>query len=86
MKLAPSAHRVTTAHLQAVYPFVCEGGLGKNGVYIGQDLLGGAFIYDAFELYEQGVITSVNERWAFVRYGTDVGSRATDPSFTLARA
>ncbi len=60
MKLAPSAHRVTTAHLQAVYPFVCEGGLGKNGVYIGQDLLGGAFIYDAFELYEQGVLTSPN--------------------------
>lgn len=29
---------------------------------------------------EQGVITSVNERWAFVRYGADVGSRATDPA------
>jgi hypothetical protein len=28
---------------------------------------------------EQGVITSVNNRWVFVRYGID-GSRATDPA------
>src|SRR5918996_640577 len=54
------AHRLTTAHLQAVYPFVAEGGLGGRGVYIGRDLFGAAFTYDAFELYDQGVLTSPN--------------------------
>jgi len=55
-----SAHRLTTAHLQAAYPFVSEGGLGGRGAYIGRDLFGGAFVYDAFELYEQGHLTSPN--------------------------
>lgn len=54
------AHRLTTAHLQAAYPFVAEGGLGGRGAFIGRDLFGGSFSYDAFELYEQGVITSPN--------------------------
>jgi type IV secretory pathway VirB4 component len=54
------AHRLTTAHLQAAYPFVSEGGFGGRGAYIGRDLFGGAFTYDAFELYEHGVITSPN--------------------------
>ncbi|MBA2426760.1 MAG: ATP-binding protein, partial [Actinobacteria bacterium] len=54
------AHRLTTAHLQAAYPFVAEGGLGGRGVYIGRDLFGGAFTYDAFEVYDQGVLTSPN--------------------------
>jgi type IV secretory pathway VirB4 component len=53
-------HRLTTAHLQAAYPFVSEGGFGGRGAYIGRDLFGGAFTYDAFELYERGVITSPN--------------------------
>jgi hypothetical protein len=54
----PPAHRATTAHLQAVYPFVAEGGLGDRGVYIGWDLFGGAFTYDAWELYAAGVLTN----------------------------
>ena len=54
------AHRLTTAHLQAAYPFVSEGGLGGHGAYIGRDLFGGAFVYDAFELYEHGHLTSPN--------------------------
>jgi hypothetical protein len=41
------AHRLTSAHLQAAYPFVAEGGLGAPGTYIGRDLFGGAFSYDA---------------------------------------
>lgn len=57
---APRSHRLTTAHLQAAYPFVAEGGLGGRGPYIGRDLFGGSFTYDAFELYEQGVLTSPN--------------------------
>ena len=53
-------HRATTAHLQAAYPFVSEGGLGCGGVYIGRDLFGGSFCFDAFELYERGKLTSPN--------------------------
>ena len=56
----PRSHRLTTAHLQASYPFVAEGGLGGRGPYIGRDLFGGSFTYDAFELYEQGLLTSPN--------------------------
>jgi type IV secretory pathway VirB4 component len=44
-------HRVSSAHLQAAYPFVAEGGLGSRGVYIGRDLHGGSFVYDPWELY-----------------------------------
>jgi hypothetical protein len=56
----PPAHRATTAHLQAAYPFVAEGGLGSRGTYIGRDLFGGAFCYDPWELYRAGVLTSPN--------------------------
>ena len=44
-------HRVSSAHLQAAYPFVAEGGLGSRGVYVGRDLHGGSFVYDPWELY-----------------------------------
>jgi len=57
---APSSHRLTTAHLGAAYPFVAEGGLGARGVYVGRDLLGGAFTYDPFELYAAGALTNPN--------------------------
>ena len=30
-------------------------------------------------LHEHGVITSVNDKYAFVRYGSDVNSKATRP-------
>jgi type IV secretory pathway VirB4 component len=45
------AHRITTAHLQAAYPFVSEGGLGSDGVYIGRDVFGGSFCYDPWTIY-----------------------------------
>jgi type IV secretory pathway VirB4 component len=53
MRIKPRrpAHRVTTAHLQAAYPFVSEGGLGSEGVYIGRDVFGGSFCYDCWTLY-----------------------------------
>jgi type IV secretory pathway VirB4 component len=54
------AHVATTAHLQSVYPFMAEGGLGGRGVFIGKDMYGGSFTYDPWELYELGVITSPN--------------------------
>lgn len=44
-------HSATTAHVQAAYPFVAEGGLGGRGVYIGRDAYGGSFVYDPWELY-----------------------------------
>lgn len=55
-----AAHRVTTAHLGAAYPFISEGGLAAPGAYIGRDLFGGAFAYDPFELYARGVLTNPN--------------------------
>lgn len=54
------AHRATTAHLQAAYPFVHEGGWGPFGAYIGRDLFGGSFCFDPWELYRRGVITGPN--------------------------
>ncbi len=56
----PSPHRSTTAHLQAVYPFVAGTGLGHGGTYLGRDLHGGAFCFDPWELYSSGILTSPN--------------------------
>ena len=41
-----SGHSATTAHFQAAYPFLAEGGLGAPGTYIGRDAYGGAWLYD----------------------------------------
>ncbi|MFT4082115.1 MAG: ATP-binding protein [Nocardioides sp.] len=55
------AHQDTSAALAGAYPFLAEGGLGSNGVLIGQDLYsGGSFVYDPWELYAQGLITAPN--------------------------
>jgi hypothetical protein len=54
------AHQVTTRNLGAAYPFIAEAGLGHRGTVIGDDLLGGAFIFDPFELYAQGVVSNPN--------------------------
>jgi len=54
------AHQVTTRNLGAAYPFIAEAGLGKRGVVIGDDLLGGSFVFDPFELYAQGVVSNPN--------------------------
>jgi hypothetical protein len=53
------AHSATTAHACAAFPFVAEGGLGREGVYIGRDAYGGAFCFDPFLLYPE-VISSPN--------------------------
>src|SRR5690606_27279627 len=38
-----------------------EGGLGADGVFIGQDLYsGGSFVYDPWTLYARGIITAPN--------------------------
>jgi hypothetical protein len=54
------AHQITTRNLGAAYPFIAEAGLGRRGVVIGDDLLGGSFVFDPFELYAQGVISNPN--------------------------
>lgn len=55
-------HRATTAHLCSAYPFLAEGGLGSDGVYLGSNLLsgGGAFAFDPFHAYQTGLVTNPN--------------------------
>jgi type IV secretory pathway VirB4 component len=53
-------HHVTTRNLGAAYPFIAEAGLGQRGVVIGDDLLGGSFVFDPFELYAAGVVSNPN--------------------------
>lgn len=56
----PPPHRSTTAHLQAVYPFLPERSQSRAGPLIGRDLLGGPFCFDPWELYGRGVLTNPN--------------------------
>ncbi|MGI8428752.1 MAG: helicase HerA domain-containing protein [Solirubrobacteraceae bacterium] len=53
-------HRCTTRHAQAIYPFISAGGLGGRGVFIGRDSSGGAFCYDPWVLYGDGVLDDPN--------------------------
>lgn len=53
-------HSVTTAHFQAVYPFLAQGGLGTRGIYVGTDAYGGAWAFDPWELYSRRLMRSPN--------------------------
>ncbi len=53
-------HRCTTRHAQAIYPFMATGGLGGRGVFIGRDSGGGAFCYDPWVLYGDGLLDDPN--------------------------
>ncbi|GAB3062808.1 MULTISPECIES: TraC family protein [Micrococcales] len=54
-------HQDTSATLAGAYPFLAEGGLGSEGVFVGQDLYsGGSFVYDPWVLYQRGIITAPN--------------------------
>lgn len=53
-------HAATTAHFQAAYPFIAEGGLGAAGCYIGRDACGGAWVFDPWAAYERGILTGPN--------------------------
>lgn len=53
-------HSATTAHFQAAYPFLAEGGLGAPGTYIGRDAYGGAWLYDPWALYGRGLLPGPN--------------------------
>ncbi|MCX5449874.1 P-loop NTPase family protein [Streptomyces nigrescens] len=51
-KLNLPTHRMTTATVSGAYPFLAEGGLGAEGVFIGRDVHAeAAFCYDPFSLY-----------------------------------
>jgi len=53
-------HSETTAHFQAAYPFIAQGGIGAPGVYIGTDAYGGAWAFDPWEFYVRRIIRSPN--------------------------
>jgi len=54
-------HQDTSATLAGAYPFLAEGGLGNEGVFVGQDLYSGSsFVYDPWVLYQRGLITAPN--------------------------
>ncbi|MFI0776191.1 VirB4 family type IV secretion system protein [Streptomyces sp. NPDC021212] len=51
-RLRLPAHRMTTAIAAGAYPFLAEGGLGADGIYIGRDVHAEAsFVFDPFALY-----------------------------------
>jgi type IV secretory pathway VirB4 component len=54
------AHRATTRHAQAIYPFLASGGLGGQGIFVGRDSSGGAFVYDAWVLYQRDELKDAN--------------------------
>ncbi|MGH2868327.1 MAG: helicase HerA domain-containing protein [Solirubrobacteraceae bacterium] len=53
-------HRCTTRHAQAIYPFVTSGGLSGRGVFVGRDSSGGAFCFDPWLLYGEGILDDPN--------------------------
>jgi hypothetical protein len=60
-RLRLPTHQDTSATLAGAYPFLAEGGLGGEGVFVGQDLYsGGSFVFDPWVLYQRGVITAPN--------------------------
>ncbi|MBS3939668.1 MAG: ATP-binding protein [Actinobacteria bacterium] len=60
-RLRVPTHQDTSAALAGAYPFLAEGGLGSDGVFVGQDVYsGGSFVYDPWVLYQRGMITAPN--------------------------
>ncbi|TYL51688.1 ATP-binding protein [Nocardioides sp. BGMRC 2183] len=60
-RLGLPRHQDTSATLAGAYPFLAEGGLGSDGVFVGQDLYSGSsFVYDPWVLYARGMITAPN--------------------------
>lgn len=54
-------HQDTSATPAGAYPFLAEGGLGSERVFIGQDLYSGSsFVHDPWVLYCRGLITAPN--------------------------
>ncbi len=60
MRVKLPAHESTTAQLGAAYPFAASAPLGASRVLVGQDLAGGPFAHDPFDLYAAGTVTNPN--------------------------
>lgn len=60
LRMKLPAHESTTAQLGVAYPFVASAPCQANRVFIGQDLAGGPFFHDPFELYREGILTNPN--------------------------
>ncbi|SEF10501.1 AAA-like domain-containing protein [Arthrobacter alpinus] len=59
--VTPQVHGSSTLTYAAAYPFVSEGGLGAEGVYMGQDTAGGgAFCADPWAWYEKGFVSGTS--------------------------
>jgi type IV secretory pathway VirB4 component len=53
---ARHGHVATTAHAQAIYPFVNEENFGSQGVIVGPNVYGGRFAFDQWRGYAQGFL------------------------------
>ena len=53
-------HESTTAELGVAYPFSASAPLPASRVLVGQDLVGGPFSHDPFDLYSAGTVTNPN--------------------------
>jgi hypothetical protein len=61
IKFRVPRHQDTSATWGAAYPFLAEGGLGADGVFVGRDLhSGSSFVYDPWVLYQRGLISAPN--------------------------
>jgi type IV secretory pathway VirB4 component len=60
MTASRPGHRATTRHAQAIYPFIGSGALGGRGAFIGREAAGGAFCFDPWVLYEEGILDDPN--------------------------
>ncbi|MFF9001568.1 ATP-binding protein [Streptomyces achromogenes] len=80
-RLKLPAHRMTTAIAAGAYPFLAEGGLGAEGIYIGRDVHAEAsFVFDPFALYGKEGFTNPNVLLAGV---IGQGKSALAKSFAL---
>ncbi|MEU2874099.1 ATP-binding protein [Streptomyces olivoreticuli] len=81
-KLKLPAHRMTTATASGAYPFLAEGGLGAEGIYIGRDVHAEAsFCFDPFALY--GKIESFTNPNVLLAGVIGQGKSALAKSFAL---
>ncbi len=60
MTASRPGHRATTRHAQAIYPFIGASALGGRGAFIGREAGGGAFCFDPWVLYEEGILDDPN--------------------------
>lgn len=76
------AHRASTRVFASAYPFLAQGSLGHEGVYIGQETSGGgAFCADPWEWYNKGYVDGTS----IVLIGTVGTGKSTCAKSLVAR-